>query len=103
VVSVVTKSGTKDFQVSGYYSKRDEQFNGSNFLNNRNNIVKPRYRHNTYYYNISGPAYIPGKFNSKKEALSKNLTGALILRARCTKSTNGRCGICRALSSEQWC
>jgi hypothetical protein len=66
-VNVITKSGTRDFHGMGSYFKRHEQFNANNFFNNFRGVRKPRYRFNTWTYNIGGPLYIPGKFNRNKD------------------------------------
>ncbi len=68
-VQIVTKSGTKEFHGLLSYFKRHEQFNANNFFNNRNRAAKPRYRYNTYTYNVGGPVYLPGKFNTSKDKL----------------------------------
>ena len=68
-IQLVTKSGTKDFHGLVSYFKRHEQFNANNFFNNRLGTAKPRYRFNTWNYNVGGPVYIPGKFNTSKEKL----------------------------------
>src|SRR2546425_6425585 len=68
-ISLVTKSGTRDFHGLGSYFKRHEQFNANDFFNNRLGVPKQRYRYNTWTYNIGGPVYIPGKFNRNREKL----------------------------------
>ena len=68
-IQVVTKSGTSDFHGLFSYFKRHEQFNANNFFDNRNGIDKPRYRYNTWTYNVGGPIYIPKKFNTDKNRL----------------------------------
>ena len=68
-VQLVTKSGTKDFHGLFSYFKRHEEFNANNFFNNRLGVAKPRYRFNTWNYNIGGPIYIPGKFNKNHDKL----------------------------------
>jgi len=68
-VQLITKSGTKEFHGGGSYYKRHEQFNANNFFNNQVGAAKPRYRYNTFNYNIGGPVYIPGKFNTNKDKL----------------------------------
>ncbi len=68
-IQLVTKSGTKDFHGLASYFKRHEQFNATNFFNNRLGLPKPRYRFNTWNYNIGGPIYIPGKFNRGRDKL----------------------------------
>ena len=68
-VNIIGKSGTRQFHGLGSYFKRHEQFNANNFFNNRLGVVKPRYRYNTWNYNVGGPIYIPGKFNKSKDKL----------------------------------
>ncbi len=68
-VQIVTKSGTRDFHGLGSYFKRHEQFNANNFFNNRLGAANPRYRFNTWNYNVGGPVYIPGKFNRNRDKL----------------------------------
>ncbi len=68
-IQIVTKGGTREFHGLGSYFKRHEQFNASNFFDNMNSIRKPRYRFNTWTYNLGGPVYVPNKFNSSKEKL----------------------------------
>lgn len=69
VVNAVTKSGTRDFHGGGYYYKRHEQFNANNFFNNLNRQSKPRYRYNTWGWNVGGPVFVPGKLNTDKDKL----------------------------------
>ena len=68
-VQMITKSGTRDFHGLGSYFKRHEQFNANNFFSNRLGLPVPRYRFNTWNYNIGGPVYIPGKFNTGRDKL----------------------------------
>jgi len=68
-VQLVSKSGTRDFHGAGSYYKRHEQFNANNYFNNQVGAPKPRYRYNTWNYNIGGPIYIPGKFNTGRDKL----------------------------------
>src|ERR1041385_6335432 len=59
LVQSVTKSGTSQFHGGGYYYKRHEEFNANNFFANRAGTPIPRYRFNTWGYNLGGPVYIP--------------------------------------------
>ncbi len=68
-IQIVTKSGTRDFHGLGSYFKRHEQFNATDFFDNRLSQHKPRYRYNTWTYNIGGPIYIPGRFNRNRDKL----------------------------------
>ena len=68
-IQLISKSGTKDFHGLFSYFKRHEQFNANNFFNNRLGAANPRYRYNTYNYSVSGPVYVPGRFNRNKDKL----------------------------------
>ena len=68
-ISVVTRSGGRDFHGTGYWNKRHEQFNAKNFFDNYNNIPKTPYRYDVYGFTIGGPAYIPKLFNTEKRLL----------------------------------
>lgn len=68
-IQLVSKSGTRDFHGLGSYFKRHEQFNANNFFNNRLGQAKPRYRFNTWNYNVGGPIYIPNRFNGNRDKL----------------------------------
>lgn len=68
-VSIVTKSGTREFHGSLYGYKRHESFNANDTFNNRNSLQRPIYRHTTAGFTLGGPVYVPGVFNEKKEKL----------------------------------
>ena len=69
MVNIISKSGGKDFHGIASYYKRHEEFNANDFFNNRNGLVKPRTRFNTYNGGIGGPVYIPRVFNRNREKL----------------------------------
>src|SRR5262249_28464221 len=68
LVQAVTKSGTSQFHGGGYYYRRNEEFNANNFFANRNGTPIPRYRYNTWGYNIGGAVSIP-KLLPRKDKL----------------------------------
>jgi hypothetical protein len=68
-IQIVTKSGTREFHGLASYFKRHEQFNANDFFNNQRGVPKPRYRYNTWSYNIGGPIFIPRKFNTGRDKL----------------------------------
>jgi hypothetical protein len=68
-VTMVTRSGTRDFHGSGYWFKRHEGFNARDFFNNRNALPKPVYRYNTLGFTVGGPIYIPKRLNTSREKL----------------------------------
>lgn len=67
-VNFITKSGTQDFHGLVSYFKRHEQFNANNFFNNRFGTTRPRYRYNTWNYNVGGPVPVP-KWNKNRDKL----------------------------------
>ncbi len=69
-ITIITKSGTRQWHGGGSYFKRHEQFNSNNFFSNRSNLNRPRYRYNVWNYNIGGPVVIPGTgFNKNRDKL----------------------------------
>jgi outer membrane receptor protein involved in Fe transport len=79
-ISIITKSGSREFHGSGYYYKRHEQFNANDFFNNSNIVLspltgeagpvaKPRYRFNTLGFTLGGPVWIPKVADKLKEKL----------------------------------
>ncbi len=68
-INVVTKSGTKDFHGTGYIFHRHEGLNANTWRNNIDGRQRPFYRYNFAGFNVGGPAYIPGKFNSDRSKL----------------------------------
>jgi hypothetical protein len=68
-VSIVTKSGTKDFHGSGYLFHRNEGLNANTWRNNAGGLQKGLYRYNQAGFTAGGPIYIPHKFNSNKDKL----------------------------------
>lgn len=68
-IQIVTKSGSREFHGLGAYFKRHEQFNANDFFNNMLGRPKPRYRYNTFNYNVGGPVTIPGVFNKNRDKL----------------------------------
>ena len=63
MISVVTKSGTKDYKGTAYAYKRHEKLNANDFFNNRNGIAKPLYRYTTLGATLGGP--VPGAWRDK--------------------------------------
>jgi hypothetical protein len=57
-VQIVSKGGEAEYAGNLYYYGRHEKFNANNFFNNRSGAARPRYRFNTFGFNLGGP--IPG-------------------------------------------
>jgi hypothetical protein len=66
---VVTKSGTQDFHGTGYIFHRHEGLNANTWRNNIEGRPRQFYRYNFAGFNVGGPVYIPGKFNTDKNKL----------------------------------
>jgi hypothetical protein len=68
-ITIITKGGAKQFHASAGWYHRHEQFSANDYFNNRNGVGRPRYRYNILSYTVSGPVYIPGKFNRDRSKL----------------------------------
>jgi hypothetical protein len=69
-INFVTKSGTQQFHGGVYYYFRNEALNANAYFTKFNgNLVRPRYRFNTYGGTIGGPIFWPGHFNTAKNKL----------------------------------
>jgi len=69
LISVITKSGTREFHGSGWWTHRHEQFNANNFFRNRVGLPRTPYRYNIAGFSLGGPIYIPNRFNADKSKL----------------------------------
>jgi hypothetical protein len=68
-ISVITKSGGREFTGSGWWYKRNEKLNANSWENNRTDQPKNPYRYDIYGYTVGGPVYIPKVFNTEKKYL----------------------------------
>jgi hypothetical protein len=68
-IEVVTKSGTRDFHGTGYFFHRHEDLNANSWRNNYDGRQRSFYRYNTEGFNVGGPVFIPGKFNTNRDKL----------------------------------
>jgi hypothetical protein len=68
-ISVVSKSGTREFSGSAFWYKRHDSMNANNWVNNRDGLAKNLLRLDDVGYTLGGPIYIPGKFNDAKNKL----------------------------------
>jgi hypothetical protein len=62
----VTRSGTKDFHGAAYEYVRNDKLDAADFFLNSNNETKSPLRYNDFGYDIGGPFYIPGHYNTDK-------------------------------------
>src|SRR5262249_38985178 len=68
VISVITKSGTKQFHGSAAWYFRNEDLNANDFFNNQAGHPRTPYRYNIVNYTIGGPVILP-KVNRNREKL----------------------------------
>jgi predicted heme/steroid binding protein len=68
-IRITTKTGTSQFHGAAYEYFRNTVLNANTWARNANtltnNITAP-FHYNQFGFNIGGPLYIPGKFNSNK-------------------------------------
>ena len=70
-IRILTKPGTSQFHGAAYEYDRNDAFNANTWTRNHTPgqaFVSP-FRYNQYGYNVGGPAYIPGKFNTDKNKI----------------------------------
>ena len=68
-ISVVSKSGTKQFHGSAYGFLRNESLNANTWMNNYNSVARPIYRYNTEGFTLGGPVWVPSKLAFLKNKL----------------------------------
>jgi hypothetical protein len=67
---LTTRNGTSQYHGSAFYYWRHESLNANEWFNNKQNVVKPRYRFQNPGGSIGGPLLIPGtNFNKDKTKL----------------------------------
>ena len=96
-ITAVTKSGTRDFHVTGLWTHRHEEFNANTWLNNHTLTAQgtaspiPRYRYNVESYTVGGPAFIPKLLNKDRKRLffffAQEYTGQFVTGGAQTKYT----------------
>jgi len=67
-IRIVTKPGGSEFHGAAYEYVRNAVFNANTWTRNKTNGQNfvPTFNYNQYGFNIGGPFYIPGKFNTAK-------------------------------------
>ena len=67
-IRILTKAGTTDFHGAAYEYVRNDAFNANTWTRNHTpgQAFTAPFRYNQYGYNVGGPFYIPGKFNTNK-------------------------------------
>jgi hypothetical protein len=74
-VRLIPKSGTSNFHGSAFEYLRNSFFNANTWIRN-NNTADPQisghpqpFRYNQFGWNLNGPVYIPGHFNTSRQKL----------------------------------
>lgn len=62
-ISMVLKSGARDFHASAWEFNRNDALDASDFFANRNGTEKPKLRYNAYGFNVGGPVFVPKLYN----------------------------------------
>ncbi len=67
-VKFVTRSGTNNFNGSGYYYYRSDKLNANTWFNNRNAVDKAKLKQNQDGFRVGGPIVVPGLFDGHNRA-----------------------------------
>jgi len=65
-VNMMLKSGVRDFHGTVYEFHREDGFDAADFFANKGGGRKPHLAYNIFGWNLGGPFYIPGKYNTEK-------------------------------------
>jgi len=68
-ITIVSKSGGRQFHGTGYWFHRDEGLNANSYMNNLNGVSRPIYRYLTAGWNLGGPFYIPHVLNKNRDKI----------------------------------
>ncbi len=66
-LTMVIKSGSKDFHATAWEFNRNDALDAANAINKANGVPTPELRFNTYGFNVSGPVFIPKVYNKSRE------------------------------------
>ena len=66
-LTIVFKSGTKDFHAGAWEFVRNDALDAGNFFTNAAGQQAPELRFNTYGFNAGGPVFIPKVYNKNKD------------------------------------
>jgi hypothetical protein len=68
-ISMVTKGGTQQLHVSGWYAGRRTNFTANAYFNNEGGLARPLYDINLYGWSAGGPVRIPKLYDGRKGKL----------------------------------
>ena len=66
-MTMVIKSGTKDFHAGAWEFNRNDALDAGNYFTNAAGQKAPELRFNTYGFNVGGPVYIPKVYNKNRD------------------------------------
>ncbi len=66
-MTMVFKSGTKDFHATGWEFFRNDALDAGNYFTNAAGKLPPELRFNLYGFNVSGPVFIPKVYNKNRD------------------------------------
>ncbi len=66
-ITMVFKSGTKDFHATAWEFNRNDFFDAGNFFTNAAGQKPPELRFNLYGFNVGGPVLIPHVYNTHRD------------------------------------
>jgi hypothetical protein len=66
-MTMVIKSGGKDFHASAWEFNRNDALDAANAINKANKVATPELRFNTYGFNVGGPVFIPKLYNKNRD------------------------------------
>ncbi len=65
-IRIVTKSGGQQFHGALFENLRNSALNANSWTNRRNGVLIPSEKFNQFGFNLNGPVFIPGKWNTDK-------------------------------------
>ncbi len=68
-INLITKHGGSNYHGTGYWYKRHEMFNATNYFNNKTGKPKPQYRYSTLGGTLGGPIPALPKINENGDKL----------------------------------
>ena len=66
-ISMGLKSGTQSFHGSAWEFNRNTAYDANDYFNKQNDQPRTKLNYNIFGFNIGGPVFIPGKYNSSRQ------------------------------------
>jgi len=68
-IRIITKSGGQSFHGTAYEYLRNDKLDANSWSRNRAGLEREASRFNQFGYNVNGPVFIPGLFNTNRDKL----------------------------------